>query len=372
MRTQFYDSVYTTYENFDVAGFCAAVKPSMVEAALSKDTPSELDFLALLSSSAIPYLEHIANKAKALTKKRFGNAMILFTPLYISNYCDNRCVYCSFANQHTISRSHLSQEEIDLEARALAKSGIRHILLLTGESPQHVSINYLLESITTVRKHFSSVALEVYPLSLIDYERVCGAGTDAVTLYQEVYDKESYRKFHRGGPKEDFAFRLNAPDRVCSAGIHAMTVGALLGLSSFEREGFFTGLHAQYLQKEYPSVEISVAPPRIRPLSTSFKIPHPVSDRQFVQYLCALRIFLPTAGITVSTRESATFRNHIAHLGVTKMSAGVNTSVGGHVAEASTAQFEIADNRSVEEMKHDLNQLGFSPVMHDWNANLLA
>ncbi len=372
MSTDFYTSVFTKYRDFDPGKVCAHTTAAAVARALTKEILDEIDFCALLSPAAHPYLEQMAQKAAFLTRQRFGNAMILFTPLYISNYCDNKCVYCSFAKQHDIARSHLNMDQIDKESAALAKSGIRHILVLTGESPAHVPLKYLCDAISIIRKHFSSIALEVYPLTAEEYRQVCVAGADSVTLYQEVYNEKAYRLFHKGGPKEDFVNRLNAPDRACSAGMHAITVGALLGLGQFEYEAFFSGLHARYLQDTYPSTEVAVAPPRMRPLSNAFKIPYPVSDSLFVQYVCALRLFLPTAGITISTRESAALRNNIVRLGVTKMSAGVTTAVGGHVTEASTAQFEIADTRSVDQMKKDLRVLGFSPVMHDWNSGLLG
>ena len=341
--------------------------PRKIESALAKDNPSDLDFLALLSEAAKDYLEPMARKAEALTRRHFGNSMLIFTPLYISNICDNLCPYCSFARHRRIDRRHLSFDEIRRESVAIAQTGIRHILVLTGESRRLAGPDYLTESIRIVKNEFSTVSLEVYPLTKEEYAGCARAGADALTLYQETYDEAAYAALHQGGPKEDYRFRLDAPERACQAGMRAVTVGALMGLGDPDSEAFFTGMHARYLQKNHPAVEVSVSFPRIRPLSGDFEPPYPVSDSWFVQVLLATRIFLPFAGITVSTRESRRLRDNVMPLGVTKMSAGVSTAVGGRLAAPSTAQFEIADTRSVDELKRDLVARGFQPVMHDWN-----
>jgi len=362
-----FHKIIDTYRDFDFKAFLSSVTPRKIESVLAKDNPSDLDFLALLSEAAKDYLEPMARKARALTRRHFGNSMLIFTPLYISNICDNLCPYCSFARHRRIDRRHLSFDEIRRESVAIAQTGIRHILVLTGESRRLAGPEYLAESIRIVKNEFSTVGLEVYPLTEEEYAGCARAGADALTLYQETYDEAAYAALHKGGPKQDYLFRLDAPERACQAGMRAVTVGALMGLACSDSEVFFTGMHARYLQKNHPGVEVSVSFPRIRPLSGDFAPPCPVSDPRFVQALLAMRLFLPFAGITVSTRESRRLRDNVMPLGVTKMSAGVSTAVGGHLAAPSTAQFEIADTRSVEELKRDLVARGFQPVMHDWN-----
>jgi 2-iminoacetate synthase len=315
----------------------------------------------------------MAQKAHALTKKNFGNVMFVFTPLYISDHCDNGCPYCSFARQHRIARNHLSFEKIRQEAEAIAATGMRHILVLTGESRPVASPEYIREAVSIISDSFSSVSIEVYPMSQEEYSALVAFGTDGLTLYQEAYNEAKYHELHRGGPKDNYQFRLDAPDRAAMAGVRSVTVGALMGLFEPRSEAFFAGLHARYIQKNHPSVETSVAFPRLRPMVRDFEPYCKVSDTLYVQMLLAARLFLPRCGITVSTRESKRFRDAIAPLGVTKMSAGVSTAVGGHAPNSiSTAQFDIADTRSLDEMKADLAKLGFQPVLQDWNSDFLA
>jgi 2-iminoacetate synthase len=368
----FYNTI-KQYENFNFNSYCASVTPQQIETILDKDKLNPLDYLALLSDAAAPYLEPMARKAQALTKKNFGNVMFLFTPLYISNHCDNGCPYCSFARQHRIARSHLSFEKIRQEADAIAETGMRHILILTGESRAVASPEYIREAVSIVNDSFSSVSVEVYPMSQEEYTAFAAFGMDGLTIYQEVYNEAKYHELHRGGPKDNYLFRLDAPDRAALAGARSVTVGALMGLFEPRSEAFFAGLHAQYMQKNHASVETSVAFPRLRPMVREFEPYCKVSDRFYVQMLLAARLFLPRCGITVSTREPKRFRNAIAPLGVTKMSAGVSTAVGGHGnTSMSTAQFDIADTRSLAEMKADLAKLGLQPVLQDWNSDFLA
>ncbi len=367
----FFDTI-KQYESFDFAAYFSSVTPLQVESALHRDKLSTRDYLALLSPSADALLEQMAQKANAVTRKQFGNVMFIFTPLYISNHCDNGCPYCSFARQHQIGRSHLSFDKIREEARTIAATGMRHILVLTGESRSMASVEYIREAVSIIREYFSSVSLEVYPMTRDEYGALVDFGTDGITIYQETYNRPRYHELHRGGPKDNFEFRLDAPDRAAGAGCRTATVGALLGLYEPRSEAFFAGIHAQYLQKTFPALEVSVAFPRLRPMVREFDPYSKVSDKLYVQMLVAARLFLPRCGITVSTRESTEFRNAIAPLGVTKMSAGVSTAVGGHGMESgSTSQFEIADNRTLAEMRRDLAGLGFQAVMHDWNSHYL-
>lgn len=367
----FYQTI-EAYRNFNFTEFLNAVTPRKIESILAKDTLSELDFLALLSDTAKAFREPMAKKASDITRRHFGSSVVIFTPIYISNICDNVCAYCSFARQHRIERRRLSLDEVRSESVAIAKTGIRHILALTGESRRASGIDYLTESLRVIKNEFSTVGIEIYPLTVKEYAECVDAGADALTLYQETYDEAAYAALHRGGPKEDYRFRLDAPERACLGGMRAATIGALMGLANRDSEAFFTGMHARYLQKNFPSVEVSVSFPRIRPLAGEFTAPYPVSDSRFVQVLLATRIFLHSVGITVSTRETGQFRDNVLPLGVTKMSAGVSTAVGGRLAEPSTAQFEIADRRSVEELKADLLTRGFQPVMQDWNFRHVA
>ena len=367
----FYQTL-ASYRDFDFDAYLRSITPNIIERLLEKDSLTDLDFLALLSETAAPYLELMAQKANRITRRHFGNVIILFTPLYISNYCDNVCAYCSFARQRHIARRHLSVDEVGEEARRIAESGIRHLLVLTGESHSKAPVGYIADSVRGIGKYFSSIGVEVYPLTTEEYGRLIAAGVDGLTIYQETYDESAYHRYHGGGPKDDFRFRLEAPDRAAGQGMRTITVGALMGLGQPLRETFFTGLHARSLQKTYPRAEVSVSFPRIRPLAGEFTPPYQVDDGRFVQAIVAMRLFLKTVGITISTRESGRLREALLPLGVTKMSAGVSTAVGGRSGNPSTAQFEIADNRSVEQMKSALLSHGYQPVMQDWNSRFLS
>ena len=366
-----YYSVIDSYKSFDFKAHIRSVTAQNIETILAQEQLEPLDFLSLLSPAALPYLEAMAQKARTITRRYYGNVIQFFTPFYISNYCENVCAYCSFSRNHTISRRHLSYDDIRREAKRISADGIRHILVLTGESHTWASVDYLAESVRIIKEYFSSVSIEVYPLTSDGYRKLIDAGTDGLTIFQETYDEGVYHPLHHGGPKEDYRFRLEAPERAASLGMRTITVGALLGLNTVYKEAFFTGLHAFYLQKHHPAAEVAISLPRMRPLAGDFNPPFSVDDPLFVQILTATRIFLHHAGITISTRESSTMRNAILPLGVTKMSAGVSTSVGAHTDEPSTAQFEIADTRTVIEMKRDLLEMGFQPVMHDWNSKFL-
>lgn len=367
----FYETI-EAYRNFGFNTFCQSVTEHAVDAALSRSHLSAQDLLALLSDTADTRLETMARRASELTRNHFGNAVVLFTPMYISNYCDNVCPYCSFALQHDISRKQLDFAEIEVEAQRISSSGIRHILLLTGESPRMVTREYLEGAIQLLRRYFSSVAIEIFPLTNEEYAGAIAAGADTLTIYQETYNEKRYVQLHTKGPKKEYRFRLDAPERACMQGIRAVTVSALYGLYDWQSEAFFSALHAAYLQKKFPDVEVAVSFPRLCPLAGAFETPYMITNRQFVKMITAFRLFLPTVGITISTRESAAFRTAILPMGVTKMSAGVSTEVGGHSGEGSTAQFEIADTRDVATMRADLLSAGYQPVMHDWSSQLTA
>jgi 2-iminoacetate synthase len=364
--------VLDSYRDFDVAEHLASADARGVEEVLGKARPTALDLLTLLSEAAGGMLEPMAQRAHEVTRRHFGNVVQLFTPLYISNYCDNACRYCSFSKRNSISRRHLTAADIRAEAERIGATGMRHVLLLTGESRTKASPEYIREAVAVCREFFASISIEVYPLSESEYGGMVAAGVDGLTLYQEVYDRDTYARLHEGGPKADYDFRLDAPERACRANIHAVSLGPLLGLAESCREAFSAALHLEYLQRRYPATEVSVSLPRMRPLVADFAVEHAVNDRLFVQMLTAFRICFPTAGITMSTRESGVFRDAVLPMGVTRMSAGVSTAVGGRATPGSTTQFEISDTRDVARMKADLLRMGYQPVMHDWHHSLLS
>jgi 2-iminoacetate synthase len=355
------------YQEFPFASYLAGVTGADIERTLAKEALVERDFLNLLSEQAVPYLERMAQKAHQLTVQNFGRVILLYTPLYLANYCVNQCAYCGFNVTNRITRKKLTLEEVEKEARAIAQTGLRHILILTGESRQHTPVSYIEDCVRVLKNYFDSISIEIYPLTEEEYGQLVAAGVDGLTLYQEVYDPITYDEIHLAGPKKDYRFRLAAPERACRARMRAVNIGALLGLQDWRKEAFFTGLHAAYLQDKYLDTEISVSLPRLRPHVGNFAPRSVVSDRDLVQILLALRLFLPRAGITISTRERAEFRDNLLPLGVTKMSAGSCTSVGGHLEEATEGQFDIADQRSVREMHAMLVSRGYQPLYKDWH-----
>ena len=335
------------------------------------------DFLILLSPAAEPFLEEMARRAREETLRHFGRAVQLFTPLYLANFCTNRCVYCGFNARRRIERRMLTPEQAEEEAAAIAATGLRRILALTGDAPAKTGAPYLASCVAVLARHFSSVGIEVPSLTVEEYARVAEAGAESMTMFQETYNQSLYAFLHPAGPKRDFAFRLDAPQRAVMGGMRGVNIGALLGLDDWRRDAFFTGLHAAFLQSRYPEQEIAVSLPRLRPCGEppagreerAF-VPQPAGDRHFVQILTALRCFLPHIGITLSTRESARLRDRLIPLGVTRVSAGVSTAVGGHTAEQNPEkkdpQFEISDPRTVDEMAAAIADLGYQPVFTDW------
>lgn len=331
------------------------------------------DFMALVSPAASPHLETMARIARDVTVRQFGRSIQLFTPLYLANYCTNQCVYCGFNAKNHIHRSMLTMDEVEAEGKVIAATGLRNILLLTGDAPKLTGPAYIAEAARRLRPYFPSIGVEVYSMSEDDYRMLVDAGVDSFTMFQETYNEELYLKLHPAGPKRDFRFRLNAPDRAARAGMRSVNVGALLGLDQWRRDAFYTGLHADWIQATYPGVDIAVSAPRMRPHEGSFNDIHPASERDLVQYIQALRLYLPAAGITLSTRERPFLRDRLIGLGITKISAGVSTAVGGHAhaaqdvaEEHDTAQFEIADDRDVDQMIAAIEAQGYQPVCKSW------
>jgi len=369
----FYDT-YGQYRNAEWDRALAAVTDSDVEEVLSREYLAFSDFLVLLSPAAERHLEPMAQKAQGLTLRYFGRTIQLYAPIYVSDYCENSCLYCSFSVKNKQKRKKLTLEEVDREAAVIAETGLRHILLLTGESKKKSPVGYIRDCVGILKKYFSSIAIEVYPLSEEDYASLVAAGVDGLTLYQETYDEALYEILHPSGPKRDFRYRLEAPERGAAARMRQVNIGALLGLADWRREVLFVGLHARYLQNRFPDVEVGASVPRLRPFVGAFKGSCQVSDRNIVQIILALRLFLPRLGIALSTREDSRFRDSLIPLGITRMSAGSATSVGGYTAptgdEDSLPQFEIADSRSVPEMMARLREKGYDPVLSDWIRGL--
>ncbi|NLK22257.1 MAG: 2-iminoacetate synthase ThiH [Epulopiscium sp.] len=360
---------YLKYKDFDFYRFFKKVTDKQIIKSINKSTLDIEDFLILLSPQASFYLEEMAQKAHRLTVQHFGKTILLYTPLYLSNYCTNQCVYCSFNCKNSIQRKQLTLEEVEDEARTISSTGLKHIIILTGDARGIATVEYISKCTKILRKYFPSIAIEVYTMSKEEYEILIDAGVDLLTVYQETYNEKLYDRLHKKGPKKDYKYRLDAPERACKANIRAVNIGALLGLDKeWIRDAFLTGFHALYLQNLYLDVEISVSLPRIRPHVGSYKPGSIVRDRDMVQIMTALRLFMPRVGITISTRENADFRNNIIQLGVTKMSAGSITAVGGHYhKDENTSQFEISDERDVGEMKEAIYKLGYQPVFKDWH-----
>ena len=360
-------SICDEYSKSPLAGDFSSFTEGDVRRALGKIAPGPEDFMALMSPAAIPLLEEMARKASRLTVQNFGRTIQLFTPLYLSNHCTNHCVYCGFNAGNDIPRTQLEPEQVQAEARAIAATGLKHLLILTGDCRAKASPDYLESCMEVLRKYFPSVSIEIYAMEQAEYARLVGVGVDGLTLFQETYDEVLYAKLHPRGPKRDFRFRLDAPERGCKAGMRVVNIGALLGLGDWRKDALLTGLHAAYLMNRYPEVDISVSLPRMRPHAGEFQPASIVGDREMVQFMLALRLFMPRLGITISTRESVEFRESILPLGVTRMSAGVSTAVGGHTQDDDkVGQFDISDERTVDEMCHDLRKLGYQPVFKDW------
>ena len=366
------DKVMSQADTYDYDRYTAAD----VKAALSHRNCSIEDFKALLSPAAEPFLEEMAQKARIETGKHFGNTVYMFTPLYIANYCENYCVYCGFNCYNHISRMKLSMEQVEHEMQVIAQSGMEEILILTGESRKESDVEYIGEACKLARKYFRMVGLEIYPVNTDEYAYLHQCGADYVTVFQETYDPDKYETLHLLGHKRVWPYRFDAQERALMGGMRGVAFSALLGLADFRRDALATGLHAYFLQRKYPHAEISLSCPRLRPIVNNDKInPLDVHETQLCQILCAYRIFMPFAGITVSSRESARFRNGIVRIAATKVSAGVSTGIGDHESKYSgkeqegqqgDEQFEISDGRSVEQVYQDLLKLGLQPVMSDY------
>ena len=341
-----------------------------VRRALEHDEKTVDDFKALLSPAALPLLEEIAEAARAETKKHFGNSVNMFTPLYISNYCENYCIYCGFNCHNKIHRAKLNAEEIEHEMQAIAKTGLQEILILTGESKKMSDVKYIGEACKIARKYFKVVGLEVYPMNSDEYRYVHECGADYVTVFQETYNSDKYETLHLAGHKRIFPYRINTQERALMGGMRGVGFAALLGLSDFRKDAFATGMHAYLIQRKYPHAEIAFSCPRLRPIINNDKInPKDVHEPQLLQVICAYRLFMPFGSITISTRDCQRFRDNVVDIAATKISAGVDVGIGGHDGEREKKgdeQFEISDSRNVDEVYKALTDKGLQPVMSDY------
>ena len=344
-------------------------KTSDVEASLIRPKKSIMDFLNLISPAAELYLEPMAQLSSQLTQQRFGKTIQLYAPLYLSNECQNICTYCGFSMDNKIKRRTLSNAEIILEAMALKEMGINHVLLVSGEANKTVEIQYFLNAISLLKPFFSNISIEVQPLSQEEYAMLHQAGVHSVLVYQETYHEEVYKIYHPKGKKSNFKFRLETPDCIGSAGIHKIGLGVLLGLEDWRIDSFFNAVHLNYLQQRYWKTKYSVSFPRLRPAEGIIEPNFIMEDRHLLQLICAYRIWNPDLEISISTRESENFRNHIIALGATTMSAASKTNPGGYVVDPqSLEQFEISDERSMEEIKNRIKAKGYDPIMKDWDS----
>lgn len=343
---------------------------SDVRRALAKENRSIEDFAALLSPAALPLLEEIAQAAQIETRKHFGNSIYMFTPIYIANYCENYCIYCGFNCHNKINRAQLNADEIEQEMAAIAKTGLQEILILTGESRSKSTVSYIGEACKIARKYFKVIGLEIYPVNSDEYAYLHECGADYVTVFQETYHSDKYETLHLAGHKRIFPYRFYAQERALKGGMRGVGFAALLGLDDFRKDAFATGYHAYLLQRKYPHAEIALSCPRLRPIINNDRInPMDVHETQLLQVVCAYRLFMPFANITVSTRECDRVRDHLVQIAATKISAGVSTGIGEHIENSEKKgddQFEISDNRSVDEVYQALLKNNLQPVMNDY------
>jgi 2-iminoacetate synthase len=345
--------------------------PDHVSRALKREYLHPEDLAALLSPHALPRLEDMARLAQRLTRQHFGRTISLFVPLYISNVCRSDCTYCGYArgSGNREKRRTLTMAEIRTECETLARHGFQNLLLLTGEEPQISSVDYIAEAVAIAREYFASVSVEIYALEEDEYRKLVNMGLEGVTLFMETYHRETYTQVHLGGKKKIYEFRLNAMERAGRAGVRRLGLGALLGLYDWHMDGFWTALHARYLQKHCWQSAVSISFPRLREVPPRHTIHYPLTDREFVQLMLAMRIFLPEAGFTLSTRERAELRDKLIPLSVTMMSAGSSTRPGGYstCGEETLEQFEVDDQRSPAEVAEVIRQAGYDPVWKDFD-----
>lgn len=354
--------VLSAAEGFDPDGFT----PDDVMHAIGSDRLGIEDLAALLSPAAVPFMEDMARRAREETFRHFGNSVNIFTPLYTSNHCENGCLYCGFRKDNDIHRGRLTLEEVDMEMRKIAESGLTEVLILTGESRRAAGVDYIGECVSIASDHFRSIGVEVYPMNTDEYRHLQGCGADYVTVFQETYDTARYAELHPYGPKRIFPYRFGAQERALAGGMRGVSFGALLGLGDFRRDSFACGLHAYLVQRRHPHAEISLSLPRLRPYR-NMGLTGTVTERDLLQVSLAYRLFMPFAAQTISSRERPGFRDNIVGLSATRMSAGVSVGIGGRAEKKKgDEQFDISDTRDVEEIRKALIGRGLQPVFNDY------
>lgn len=343
-----------------------------VQNAISAKKRTLEDFKALISPAATPFLEQMAQLSRQLTLERFGKVIQMYVPLYLSNECNNICTYCGFSYDNKVRRKTLNPIEIMQEVASIKAMGYDHVLLVTGEHNLKVDVEYFKSVLQLIKPHFAHIAMEVQPLELEEYEALKPYGLNTVLVYQETYHQEDYKKHHPKGKKSNFRYRLETPDRIGAAGIHKIGLGVLIGLEDWRTDAFFTALHLRFLEKKYWRSKYSISFPRLRPFSGGLEPKVEMKDQELVQLICAYRLLNQELELSISTRESESFRNNIVKLGITSMSAGSKTNPGGYVVDPqSLEQFEISDERSAQEIAAMISAQGYEAVWKDWD-NCLA
>lgn len=339
-----------------------------VEKALLATRRTLEDFKALISPAAAPYLEEMAQLSSQITQKRFGKTVQLFAPMYLSNECQNICTYCGFSFNNRIKRKTLTESEILQEVKEVKRQGFDHILLVTGEANHTVHVDYFIKAIQIIKPHFSNISIEVQPLEEEDYGKLKQEGLHSVLVYQETYHQEKYKDYHPKGKKSNFKYRLETPDRIGKAGLHKIGLGVLLGLEDWRTDSFFCAMHLHYLEQTYWQTKFSLSFPRIRPAEGVVPAEQSINDKELVQLICAYRLWNEEVELSMSTRESESFRDNIFKLGITTMSAGSKTNPGGYsVEEESLEQFEISDERTAKQVAEIISSKNYEPVWKDWD-----
>ncbi len=348
------------------------ISEQKARACLQKNKFTFKDVPVLLSPVMGKYIEEMARKSCLITRQRFGNVIQLYAPLYLSNECFSICKYCGFSHDNKIGRVTLSPGEVKKEGTVLYEQGFRHVLLVSGDAPKKITQKYLKTIVEDLKKYFHSISIEIHPMSSEEYAELIDAGVDGLTVYQETYLPDVYKTLHLKGKKTDFKWRLETPGRAGQAGIRRIGIGFLLGLSDWRLEGYYLSFHAQYLMKRFWQSQISMSLPRLCQTGKNFQVPHPVSDANFVQLLCALRMVFPDAMLTLSTRENPSLRSRLIPLGFTMVSAGSKTEPGGYSQiHQGDSQFEIEDTRSSTEVADEISRMGLEPVWKDWDRYFL-
>ena len=365
-----FKAIFDTYDWDTIEKEIYSFSSADVDTVFSKEKITLEDFKVLISPAAKPFIEQMAQRSQALTKKRFGNTIQMYIPMYLSNECQNICTYCGFSLTNKIRRKTLSDKEILQEVAYIKSLGYDHILLVTGEANTTVGVSYLKNAINLIRSYFSNISIEVQPLDQEDYEMLIAEGLYAVLVYQETYHKATYKIHHPKGKKSNFDYRLDTPDRLGKAGVHKIGLGALFGLEDWRVDSFYTALHLKYLQKTYWKTKYSMSFPRLRPHEGDVQPKIEMTDSDLVQLICAYRLLDEDVELSISTRESEVFRNNIVNLGITSISAESKTNPGGYAVDPeSLEQFEISDERSTQEISNMLKNQGLEVVWKDWSNN---